>query len=85
MKRKIKLKRGERILAVVPEHASGPGWVNSPTWVHIGANDGTYRTECIQPAERTLELHALWEVGESVHRSLLRAINGLVAHEKANK
>ena len=30
----FKLKDGETIVAVVPEHCSGPGWQNSVVWVY---------------------------------------------------
>lgn len=70
----IKLKHGERILAVVPERCSGPGWHNAPTWVFIATNDGRLREECIQPNERTPELQALFHAGEAMCAALFGAV-----------
>ena len=70
----ITLAEGERIVAVVCENASGPGWSNTPTWVHIGTNDGRLRSECIQPAEGTLALWTLFEIAERMHRALIAAV-----------
>ena len=72
--RVIELKYGERIIAVVPEFASGPGWGNAPAWVYIVSNDGTLRQECIQPMERSLDLHTLFHAGEAMCRSLIASI-----------
>lgn len=71
---KLDKSKGERILAVVPERVGGPGWSNAPTWVYITDGEGALRSECIQPEERTPELHALFEVGASVNVALFRAI-----------
>ena len=70
----ITLKRGERVLAVVPEYASGPGWTNTPVWVHIGNIDGTYRSECVQPNEQTAEMLTLFCVGAHLQSALVRAV-----------
>ena len=70
----IKLAPGEHIVAVVPQRASGPGWANAPTWVYIGTNDGRLRSECIQPGERTPELHALYSAGVEMCDALLGAV-----------
>jgi hypothetical protein len=77
----IKLARGERIIAVVPERCNGPGWSNSPAWVYIATNDGRLREECIQPEERTPELHTLFSIGETVCNALKAAVP--VKKEKA--
>lgn len=70
----ITLEEGERIIAVVPELAVGPGWANAPTWVYIKRTDGTLREECIQPQERTPDLHVLWKLGLQMCDALLRSI-----------
>lgn len=72
--KKIKLALGESIVAVVPEKCHGPGWSNTPVWVYIQTNDGRLREECIQPGERTLEMYALFNVGEAMCRALLDAV-----------
>ena len=73
--KKIKLQHGERIISVVPEFCSGPGWSNAPIWVHIATLDGHLRTECIQPKERNEKLQALFAVGEVVCRSLVSGVS----------
>ena len=70
----IGLAHGERIIAVVPERCSGAGWSNSPTWVHVLASDGTCRTECIQPDERSPSLMHLFNVGEVVCSALIMSV-----------
>lgn len=71
----IKLGPHEHIIAVVPQPAAGPGWANAPTWVYIeNGADGSRRCECIQPTERSAELHALYGVGATMHAALIRAV-----------
>ena len=70
----IRLHPGERVIAVVPERCSGPGWANSPTWVYVATNDGQLRQECIQPEERTPQLHALYHAGATMCASLLASV-----------
>jgi len=70
----IKLKEGERIIAVIPERCAGPGWVNAPTWVYIVDREKKLRMEDIQPEERTPALHALFNPGESMCNALLYAV-----------
>lgn len=66
--------KGERVIAVVPERVGGPGWSNTPTWVYITDRAGALRTECIQPSERTPQLHALFSSGVAVAAALIGAI-----------
>ena len=70
----IKLAVGERIVAVIPEWCAGPGWSNAPTWVYIATNDGRLRQECIQPEERTPELHTLFAAGNAMCNALAAAV-----------
>lgn len=70
----VTLKRGEKIIAVVPEYCAGPGWSNSPTWVYISRHDETLRTVCIQPNERTPILNSLFHAGEAMCQSLQAAV-----------
>ena len=72
--KKITLYPHEYIIAAVPEYASGPGWANQPLWVHIARNDGTMRSECLQPDEQTSEQHTLFRVGAAVHRQLVESV-----------
>ena len=70
----IELAHGERIIAVVPERCSGAGWSNSPTWVYVLATDGTCRTECIQPDERSPLLMNMYDTGEVVCNALIYSV-----------
>lgn len=71
----IKLSEHERIVAMVPQRAGGPGWANAPTWVHIvDYSSGRYREECIQPDERSVALHHLYAAGEAMQAALLAAV-----------
>lgn len=70
----IKLTTGERVVAVVPERCAGPGWSNSPVWVYIATNDGRLIKECIQPDERTPQMHALFHAGEAMCMALMGAV-----------
>jgi hypothetical protein len=71
----IPLSRTERVIAVVPEYCAGPGWANSPLWVHIADHaTGTLRSECIQPEDQTPEQHVLFRIGADVHAALVNSI-----------
>lgn len=71
----IPLSRTERVIAVVPEYAKGPGWGNQVLWVHIADNaNGTLRTECIQPADQTPEQLTLFLIGAVVHAALVESV-----------
>jgi hypothetical protein len=79
----IELMPGERIVAVVPEHADGPGWSNTPVMVYIATNDGRLRDECIQPEEQTAQMRILYHIGEMMCRSLIAAVpQRRVGHNK---
>lgn len=71
----IALAPTERVIAVVPEYAGGPGWANSPLWVYIaGDQDKALRTVCIQPEKQTPEMHALFAPGAAMHRALVGCV-----------
>lgn len=74
-KKTITLSRNERIIAVVPECASGPGWSNHLAWVYV-ANYVTceFRQVAIQVDEMTPELLALHAAGAAMCESLIRAV-----------
>lgn len=69
----IRLQRGERIIAVVPEYAAGPGWSNMPLWVYIDSQ-GKLHTECIQPDQQTHEQRYLFSVGATITRQLIASV-----------
>ena len=75
----IELKRTERIIAVVPQTASGQGWSNRVVWVHIvdSTNNG-YRCECLQPEEQPRVLWEFFRIGEVVHYELMSAVQTVV-------
>ena len=67
----IELHKDERIIAVVPEYASGPGWANKPIWVYIEQSaTKRLRTECIQPDEQT----TLFASGAAMATALVQSI-----------
>lgn len=71
----IDLSRTERVVAVVPEQCSGPGWTNFVTFVYIhDAATGRYRVECIQPTDRSAALHYLFTAGAAMCASLIAAV-----------
>lgn len=72
-KPQVQLSRGEHIVAVVPEYASGPGWANSPLFVYID-NQGKLRTECIQPDHQTVEQRILFALGAQISRQLIASV-----------
>ena len=79
----IELKRTERIIAVVPQTASGPGWSNRVAWVHIvDSANNAYRCECLQPDEQPDALIRLFNIGEVLQSELLGSISKIVLKEK---
>lgn len=75
MAKTINLNKNERVIAVVPETCSGPGWVNQVVWVYIlDDGDKTIRIDAIQPDECTRELSLLAAIGELVHKGLIAAV-----------
>ncbi len=80
----IKLEPREYIVTAYAEPASGPGWANAPLWVIIadGASNKT-RTACIQPAQQTAEMHALYAFSSLAHDRMKRAVEQVTARAKA--
>lgn len=75
MAKAIFLEKNERIIAVVPEHAHGPGWDNKVVWVHIvDSVAGTYRVESIQADEMTDEMKVLFDIGRTVMEKMTNSI-----------
>lgn len=70
----IKLERGERIVAVVPERCRGPGWANTPVWVYAAKQDGSIRCECLQAEEQTALMLELFDVGAAISVALIGAV-----------
>lgn len=71
----IKIFPHEKVIAVVPEYCSGPGWSNAVTWVHIiDYSTGKYRCEDIQTEERTLDLSVLFSHGAAIASALMSSV-----------
>lgn len=70
----LRLGRGDRIVAVVPEHCNGPGWSNRVVWVHIYNRNGDRRVECLQIDDQSPEMHTLFDAGAAMHRALIGAV-----------
>jgi hypothetical protein len=61
------------IIAVVPEHQSGPGWSNQ-TIVVIRYEDGKLTRQYLQPDEMGLASKALFNVCAAAHGELKKAV-----------
>jgi hypothetical protein len=73
--KRISLHEHDRIVAVVPESCAGPGWANSPLWVHIvNSNLGTHRLECLQPDEQPEVARLLFRALEVLHTQVLHSV-----------
>lgn len=71
----LKLSRTESVLGVIAQFASGPGWINEPTFVIIGdAATGGYRHACIQPEDRSPRLTDIWRIAATAQDELMRCI-----------
>jgi hypothetical protein len=71
----IQLTRDERILAIVPEFACGPGWRNEIVYVYIeDTTNGQVRTEDIQPHEQSSAMGVLFDAAAAMAESLRRAV-----------
>lgn len=61
--KKITLTEHEDIIAAVPKYCSGPGWGNTPIYVHIiDYSTNKYRYECFQPEEQSPEMQLLFGI-----------------------
>lgn len=80
----IKLKRNERVVAVVPEIINGAGFRNTPLWIYIVDNiAGTYREECLHPEEQTDRMRVLFSTLETAHATMkaLVMVNNVVRED----
>lgn len=77
-KQRFVLREDEKVIAVVPEYCSGPGWSNEVTMVYIvHFPSGKLRTECIQPDERPSDLTILFEPGAAMSIALQKSVRTL--------
>lgn len=67
----MKLKKGEAIVAVVAEEASGPGWANPVYWIYIREVGGGIREESLQPNEQPPALILLHPIAARMTKTLL--------------
>jgi hypothetical protein len=74
--KKLQLKRGEIVVAVVPKviHGPGPGGRNEPTFVYILTPTGRIREDCIQPDDAPLSFYKLSHPAAAIHDALLKAL-----------
>lgn len=79
--KQIRLAKNERIVAVVPEYASGPGWTNSPLFVYITDTQSNVRSVCLQPGQQTPKMLTLFKVYAVAHEHLLSAVDAIVYKE----
>lgn len=71
----IELHDRGRVIAVVPEQCSGPGWGNQVAWVYIqNTTNQTLRVECLQPQDFTRALFTLFDVGAAMQKALKESI-----------
>lgn len=70
----IRLRRGERVIAVVPESTSCDKWSNGLCVVHVLTFGNRVRQEWIKPQDRTKALTALCEEGAVMARALMAAV-----------
>ncbi len=73
--KRITLEKHERIIAIVPEYCSGPGWANRLVNVHIvDWATNTHRVEHLQTDEVPRDMQVLFGVGAKVHDVMMGAI-----------
>jgi hypothetical protein len=72
----------DRIVAVVAEPASGPGWANTPLWIIMQDESGKLRRECLQPDEQSDGIRVLYATAAAVHGSLVKEVEALVANRR---
>ena len=77
-----KLQLDERIIAVVPEIASGPGWGNRLIIVYAMNNQNKLRTICLQPSEQTSEMLLVFNLAVEANRILTSAAERLLKPAK---
>lgn len=71
----IALTRTQRVIAVVPEYQSGPGWSNAVAWVYVeDSATGKVKCHAVQPEERTGDLQALFAPGAAMVAALRGAV-----------
>lgn len=81
--KRITLAKHERIIAIVPEYCSGPGWSNAIVNAHIvDYATNTHRVEHLQTDEVPRDMQVLFGVGAKVHDAMLVAIAPIVKEWK---
>lgn len=82
--KKIKLAKTEKIIAIEPKYCAGPGWANSPLYVHIlDYSNNKYRSIALQPKEQSEEIMLLFKVTATANEAMLYAVNKMVITPKA--
>lgn len=77
------LEKGERLLCVLTEVKSGPGWINRPLVCYILTVDRGVRTVYVQPADQTEVQRRLYTIAGLAHTELLLSVSTSVRRTKA--
>ena len=78
-----KLGPDEYVVAAFAEHASGPGWANSPVVMIVyDRSTGKLRQEGLQPEEQTAEMHTLYDVSAAAHGAMTAAVRRHLEHRQ---
>lgn len=75
--KRINLSRSERIVAVVPETCTGPGWANQVVHIHIvdvGTNIYRYESQQLHENECSAGMMHLFKIGALVCAELDAAV-----------
>ena len=55
--------------------AHGHGWANAPIWVIWAEPGGQLHQACIQPAEQSAAMHALYGVSAAAHTAMTAEVS----------
>jgi len=79
VKNKIqKINKTDYVVCAYAQHATGPGWLNTPLWYIVKDENRKLREECLQPEEQSMELKKLYKIAEEVHKALVCEIEKIV-------
>jgi hypothetical protein len=81
----MKFNAPDRLIAVVAEPASGPGWANTPLWIIVQDGNGKLRRECLQPDEQSDGIRVLYATAAAVHGALVREVETLTRKRKPTR
>lgn len=74
----------DQVITAYAQRASGPGWSNQPVWIAVRSRwDGSYRLECLQPEELSMEIWALYDISETVNKAMTDAVKAVMEKRRA--